>query len=60
VFSHDKDSMPRVWTGREDIRAITKEARAAVAFYLIPFILILVLALYTISDMLSLPCNSCL
>ncbi|KAJ4755860.1 hypothetical protein LUZ62_090265 [Rhynchospora pubera] len=29
VFSHDKDSMPRVWTGREDIRAITKEARTA-------------------------------
>ncbi|KAJ3697494.1 hypothetical protein LUZ61_001199 [Rhynchospora tenuis] len=29
VFSHDKDSMPRVWTGKEDIRAITKEARTA-------------------------------
>ncbi|XP_068649719.1 protein ROOT HAIR DEFECTIVE 3-like [Aristolochia californica] len=29
VFSHDKDSMPRVWTGKEDIRAITKDARAA-------------------------------
>ncbi|KAF3338170.1 protein ROOT HAIR DEFECTIVE 3-like protein [Carex littledalei] len=29
VFSHDKDSMPRVWTGRENIRAITKEARTA-------------------------------
>lgn len=28
VFSHDKDSMPRVWTGKEDIRAITKDARA--------------------------------
>ncbi|KAL0363715.1 UNVERIFIED_CONTAM: protein ROOT HAIR defective [Sesamum calycinum] len=27
VFNHDKDSMPRVWTGKEDIRAITKEAR---------------------------------
>ncbi|KAK4399503.1 protein ROOT HAIR defective [Sesamum angolense] len=26
VFNHDKDSMPRVWTGKEDIRAITKEA----------------------------------
>lgn len=25
--------MPRVWTGRENIRAITKEARTAVAFY---------------------------
>ncbi|XP_010272279.1 PREDICTED: protein ROOT HAIR DEFECTIVE 3 homolog 2 [Nelumbo nucifera] len=29
IFSHDKDSMPRVWTGKEDIRAITKEARAS-------------------------------
>ncbi|KAG0500779.1 hypothetical protein HPP92_000851 [Vanilla planifolia] len=29
VFSHDNDSMPRVWTGKEDIRKITKEARAA-------------------------------
>ncbi|XP_078172193.1 protein ROOT HAIR DEFECTIVE 3 homolog 2-like [Carex rostrata] len=29
VFSHDKDSMPRVWTGKENIRAITKEARTA-------------------------------
>ncbi|XP_043807746.1 protein ROOT HAIR DEFECTIVE 3 homolog 2 isoform X3 [Manihot esculenta] len=29
VFNHDNDSMPRVWTGKEDIRAITKEARAA-------------------------------
>ncbi|KAG9451923.1 hypothetical protein H6P81_004827 [Aristolochia fimbriata] len=29
VFSRDKDSMPRVWTGKEDIRAITKAARAA-------------------------------
>ncbi|KAF3486178.1 hypothetical protein F2Q69_00055300 [Brassica cretica] len=28
VFSHDKDSIPRVWTGKEDIRAITKDARA--------------------------------
>ncbi|KAL6502196.1 hypothetical protein OROHE_024789 [Orobanche hederae] len=27
VFNHDKDSIPRVWTGNEDIRAITKEAR---------------------------------
>ncbi|XP_051128957.1 protein ROOT HAIR DEFECTIVE 3 homolog 2-like isoform X2 [Andrographis paniculata] len=27
VFNHDKDSMPRVWTGKEDIRAITREAR---------------------------------
>ncbi|XP_058106113.1 protein ROOT HAIR DEFECTIVE 3 homolog 2-like isoform X2 [Magnolia sinica] len=29
VFSHDNDSMPRVWTGKEDIRAITRDARAA-------------------------------
>ncbi|GLJ11016.1 hypothetical protein SUGI_0140450 [Cryptomeria japonica] len=29
VFSHDADSMPRVWTGKEDIRAITKDARSA-------------------------------
>ncbi|PKA59740.1 Protein root hair defective 3 like 1 [Apostasia shenzhenica] len=29
VFSHDNDSMPRVWTGKEDIRKITIEARAA-------------------------------
>ncbi|GER36830.1 protein ROOT HAIR DEFECTIVE 3 homolog [Striga asiatica] len=30
VFNHDKDSMPRLWTGKEDIRAITKEARCEV------------------------------
>ncbi|XP_044486885.1 protein ROOT HAIR DEFECTIVE 3-like isoform X2 [Mangifera indica] len=29
MFSHDSDSMPRVWTGKEDIRAITKTARSA-------------------------------
>ncbi|OMO70466.1 Root hair defective 3 GTP-binding protein, partial [Corchorus capsularis] len=29
VFSHDNDSMPRVWTGKEDIKTITKEARTA-------------------------------
>ncbi|KAJ4980824.1 hypothetical protein NE237_031661 [Protea cynaroides] len=29
IFSHDNDSMPRVWTGKEDIKAITKAARAA-------------------------------
>ncbi|XP_057771722.1 protein ROOT HAIR DEFECTIVE 3-like [Salvia miltiorrhiza] len=29
LFSHDADSMPRVWTGKEDIRGITKTARAA-------------------------------
>ncbi|KAF9589857.1 hypothetical protein IFM89_028792 [Coptis chinensis] len=29
VFSRDNDSMPRVWTGKEDIRKITKDARAA-------------------------------
>ncbi|CAA2954292.1 ROOT HAIR DEFECTIVE 3 homolog 2-like isoform X1 [Olea europaea subsp. europaea] len=28
VFNHDKDSLPRVWTGKEDIREITKEARS--------------------------------
>ncbi|XP_022723300.1 protein ROOT HAIR DEFECTIVE 3 homolog 2-like isoform X2 [Durio zibethinus] len=27
VFSHDNDSMPRVWTGKEDIKTITKDAR---------------------------------
>ncbi|CAA2992132.1 protein ROOT HAIR DEFECTIVE 3-like isoform X2 [Olea europaea var. sylvestris] len=29
IFSHDSDSMPRVWTGKEDIRAINKTARSA-------------------------------
>ncbi|CAN0854944.1 Protein ROOT HAIR DEFECTIVE 3 homolog 2 [Linum grandiflorum] len=29
VFNNDNDSMPRVWTGKEDIRAITKDARSA-------------------------------
>ncbi|KAJ4976881.1 hypothetical protein NE237_001987 [Protea cynaroides] len=29
IFSHDNDSMPRVWTGKEDIRAVMKAARAA-------------------------------
>ncbi|KDP33110.1 hypothetical protein JCGZ_13554 [Jatropha curcas] len=29
VFNHDDDSMPRVWTGKEDIRTITKDARSA-------------------------------
>ncbi|XP_022891341.1 protein ROOT HAIR DEFECTIVE 3-like [Olea europaea var. sylvestris] len=29
LFSQDSDSMPRVWTGKEDIRAITKAARSA-------------------------------
>ncbi|CAN8235202.1 unnamed protein product [Cochlearia groenlandica] len=29
LFSHDSDSMPRVWTGKEDLRAITKSARSA-------------------------------
>ncbi|KAE8646514.1 protein ROOT HAIR DEFECTIVE 3 homolog 1 [Cucumis sativus] len=29
LFSHDAESMPRVWTGKEDIRAITKTARSA-------------------------------
>lgn len=29
LFSHDADAMPRVWTGKEDIKAITKFARSA-------------------------------
>ncbi|XP_047310935.1 protein ROOT HAIR DEFECTIVE 3-like [Impatiens glandulifera] len=29
IFSHDSDSMPRIWTGKEDIRTITKTARTA-------------------------------
>ncbi|KAI3849398.1 hypothetical protein MKW92_036994, partial [Papaver armeniacum] len=29
LFSRDSDSMPRVWTGKEDIRGITKAARTA-------------------------------
>ncbi|XP_022715425.1 protein ROOT HAIR DEFECTIVE 3 homolog 2-like isoform X2 [Durio zibethinus] len=29
VFSHDNDSMPRVWTGKEDIKTITKDACTA-------------------------------
>ncbi|CAH9087364.1 unnamed protein product [Cuscuta europaea] len=29
LFSHDSDSMPRIWTGKEDIRAITKNARSS-------------------------------
>ncbi|XP_045804709.1 protein ROOT HAIR DEFECTIVE 3 homolog 2 isoform X2 [Trifolium pratense] len=29
VFNHDNDSLPRVWTGNEDIRAITRDARSA-------------------------------
>lgn len=28
VFNRDDDSLPRVWTGKEDIRAITKKARS--------------------------------
>ncbi|XP_073006806.1 protein ROOT HAIR DEFECTIVE 3-like isoform X2 [Typha latifolia] len=28
LFSRDADSMPRIWTGKEDIRAITKFARS--------------------------------
>ncbi|XP_065866893.1 protein ROOT HAIR DEFECTIVE 3-like [Euphorbia lathyris] len=28
LFSHDADSIPRVWTGSEDIREITKTARS--------------------------------
>ncbi|KAM5587220.1 protein ROOT HAIR DEFECTIVE 3 [Rosa sericea] len=29
VFNYDSDSMPRIWTGKEDIKTITKEARSA-------------------------------
>ncbi|KAG4948002.1 hypothetical protein JHK82_041177 [Glycine max] len=29
LFSHDSDSMPRIWTGKEDVRAITKSARSS-------------------------------
>ncbi|KAL6952441.1 hypothetical protein U1Q18_040927 [Sarracenia purpurea var. burkii] len=29
VFNRDNDSMPRLWTGKEDIRTITKDARSA-------------------------------
>ncbi|XP_059287533.1 protein ROOT HAIR DEFECTIVE 3 homolog 1-like [Lycium ferocissimum] len=29
LFSYDSDSMPRIWTGKENIRAITKTARSA-------------------------------
>ncbi|MCD7467636.1 Cell wall protein rhd3 [Datura stramonium] len=29
IFSYDSDSMPRTWTGKENIRAITKTARSA-------------------------------
>ncbi|KAK9726960.1 hypothetical protein RND81_05G248600 [Saponaria officinalis] len=29
LFSHDSDSMPRIWTGDEDIKAITKSSRAS-------------------------------
>ncbi|KAJ0785144.1 putative P-loop containing nucleoside triphosphate hydrolase [Helianthus annuus] len=29
LFNHDSDSMPRIWTGKEDIRAITKIARSS-------------------------------
>ncbi|XP_016468784.1 protein ROOT HAIR DEFECTIVE 3-like [Nicotiana tabacum] len=29
LFSYDSDSMPRVWIGKENIRAITKTARSA-------------------------------
>ncbi|KAH9611043.1 hypothetical protein KSS87_006919 [Heliosperma pusillum] len=29
LFSRDSDSMPRVWTGKEDLKAITKFARSS-------------------------------
>ncbi|KAH0455265.1 hypothetical protein IEQ34_015297 [Dendrobium chrysotoxum] len=28
IFKYDKDSMPRVWTRKEDVRMITKDTRA--------------------------------
>ncbi|GMI76047.1 GOLGI MUTANT 8, ROOT HAIR DEFECTIVE 3 [Hibiscus trionum] len=31
LFSHDSDSMPRIWTGKEDIRAITKSDEPSLA-----------------------------
>lgn len=46
LFSHDSDSMPRIWTGKEDIRAITKTARSAVCNNLYFVTLNLVLELY--------------
>lgn len=30
VFSHDSDSLPRLWTGKEDIKSTTLEARSEV------------------------------
>lgn len=30
VFSHDADGMPRVWTGKEDMKAIIRDARMSV------------------------------
>ncbi|KAH1091028.1 hypothetical protein J1N35_018285 [Gossypium stocksii] len=29
LFNHDSDSMPRVWTGKEEVRSITKTAHSA-------------------------------
>ncbi|PPR92756.1 hypothetical protein GOBAR_AA27912 [Gossypium barbadense] len=29
LFNHDSDSMPRVWTGKEDVRSISKTAHSA-------------------------------
>ncbi|URD89498.1 GTP-binding protein that may be involved in cell development (By similarity) [Musa troglodytarum] len=49
LFSHDADSMPRVWTGKEDIKAITKTARSA---YLksMPVMTVISLSLMDASD----------
>lgn len=30
MFNHDSDSLPRIWTDKEDIRTITRDARIAV------------------------------
>ena len=50
LFSHDSDSMPRVWTGNEDIRAITKTARSSVRHCLrlvfVSFFPIIITSLY--------------
>ncbi|TQD84483.1 hypothetical protein C1H46_029963 [Malus baccata] len=37
VFNYDSDSMPRVWTGNEDIRSITKDAQTASVIVFISF-----------------------
>lgn len=68
MFSHDSDSMPRVWTGKEDIRAITKTARSAVCnnyisshcILCLNYILILLIMLLFVLYLQSLKLLSCL